>query len=149
MKILLELLTWLVPLLPAIVLHEAAHAYAARWLGDGTAARMGRCTLNPRPHFDAYSTVMVPLFTFVVAGIAVGWAKPVHVDYYRLQKAGALVAAAGPAANLAQAGLWAAVALAWPSQMATLGVLINAALAMLNLIPVLPFDGGRIAKSLR
>lgn len=141
-------LAWLVPLLPAAILHEAAHAYAARALGDDTAARMGRCTLNPLPHMHLLWTAVLPMFTHLCMGIVIAFAKPVMVDYYALGRRGAYVALAGPAANLLQAGAWAAVGLAWPSEMATIGVLLNVGFAAFNLLPIEPFDGWRALRAL-
>lgn len=134
-------LTWLLPLLPAAVLHEAAHAYAARELGDDTAHLEGRCSLNPLKHFDLLWSAILPCATHLATGVAVGSAKPVPVDYFALKRRGVYVALAGPAANAAQAGVWAAIGLAWPSEMATAGVLLNIGFTVLNLLPIKPLDG--------
>jgi Zn-dependent protease len=157
-----------IPVIFAITLHEAAHGYVARHFGDGTAFMLGRISLNPLRHIDAVGTVIVPLLILVTsklfggAGILFGWAKPVPVNFHALRhpKRDMLwVAAAGPAANLAMALVWALMlkaALVLPkgdfslplSLMAEAGVTVNIVLMVLNLLPILPLDGGRIAVSL-
>lgn len=157
-----------IPVVFAITLHEAAHGYVARHFGDRTAFMLGRISLNPVRHIDAVGTVIVPLLILVTsklfggAGILFGWAKPVPVNFHALRhpKRDMLwVAAAGPAANLAMALAWALVlkvALVLPkgdyslplSLMAEAGVTVNIVLMVLNLLPILPLDGGRIAVSL-
>jgi Zn-dependent protease len=157
-----------IPVVFAITLHEAAHGYVARHFGDRTAFMLGRISLNPVRHIDAVGTVVVPLLILVTsklfggAGILFGWAKPVPVNFHALRhpKRDMLwVAAAGPAANLAMALAWALVlkaALVLPkgdyslplSLMAEAGVTVNIVLMVLNLLPILPLDGGRIAVSL-
>jgi Zn-dependent protease len=152
----------------AITLHEAAHGYVARPFGDNTAYVLGRVSLNPLRHIDPVGTVLVPLLILVMSslfgmgGILFGWAKPVPVDFSGLRhpKRDMLwVAAAGPFANLLMALLWALVvkfALIAPQNayslplrlMATLGIEVNLVLMVLNLLPILPLDGGRIAVSL-
>jgi len=157
-----------IPVIFAITLHEAAHGYVARHFGDRTAFMLGRISLNPLRHIDAVGTVIVPLLILVTsklfggAGILFGWAKPVPVNFHALRhpKRDMLwVAAAGPAANLAMALAWALVmkvAQELPqsgftlplSLMAYAGVQVNIVLMVLNLLPILPLDGGRIAVSL-
>jgi Zn-dependent protease len=157
-----------IPVVFAITLHEAAHGYVARHFGDRTAFMLGRISLNPVRHIDAVGTVIVPLLILMTsklfggAGILFGWAKPVPVNFHALRhpKRDMLwVAAAGPAANLAMALGWALVlkaALVLPkgdfslplSLMAEAGVTVNIVLMVLNLLPILPLDGGRIAVSL-
>jgi len=157
-----------IPVIFAITLHEAAHGYVARHFGDRTAFMLGRISLNPLRHIDTVGTVIVPLLILVTskflggAGILFGWAKPVPVNFHALRhpKRDMLwVAAAGPAANLAMALAWALVlkaALVLPkgdyslplSLMAEAGVTVNIVLMVLNLLPILPLDGGRIAVSL-
>lgn len=157
-----------IPILFAITLHEAAHGYVARHFGDPTAYLAGRITLNPLRHIDPVGTILVPVLILVVsklfggAGMLFGWAKPVPVDFSRLRhpKRDMLwVAAAGPAMNLAMAlgwsGLFKLVTLLPEnvytvpmSQMALAGIEINAVLMLLNLLPILPLDGGRIAVSI-
>ncbi len=153
-----------IPMLFAITLHEAAHGYAAKYFGDYTAYQAGRISLNPLHHVDFIGTLLVPVaLVIVTAGQFVfGWAKPVPVNFGNLRnpKRDMLwVAAAGPGANLLMALTWAAVLklvllvpvnyFSYPVQeMAKGGVLINLGLMVLNLIPIPPLDGGRIAVSL-
>jgi Zn-dependent protease len=152
----------------AITLHEAAHGYAARRFGDRTAEMLGRISLNPIRHVDLVGTVIVPLVILIVSklaagsGILFGWAKPVPVNFGNLRRPKQdmlWVAAAGPGANLAMALFWALMiklaialkgsSLAMPlALMGAAGVFINAVLMALNLIPLPPLDGGRIAVSL-
>ena len=153
-----------IPVIFAITLHEAAHGYVARRFGDNTAWMLGRVTLNPAKHIDPIGTVVLPLVTLALTNFMFGWAKPVPVNFANLRNPrihAIWVAAAGPAANLAQALLWALVArlLAdtvapgglvagfWLS-VAEKGVIVNVVFAVLNLFPVLPLDGGRIVASL-
>lgn len=155
------------PVVFAITLHEAAHGYVARMFGDPTATLAGRVTLNPVKHIDPVGTVAVPLGILLMAKLAgappllFGWAKPVPVDFGRLRNPRRdmmWVALAGPAANLFMAILWAMslrlfleAGLGRESfwfQMAAIGVQINLVLMALNLLPLLPLDGGRILYSL-
>ena len=152
----------IIPVLFAITLHEAAHGYAARHFGDMTAYAAGRISLNPLRHIDPVGTILLPLLTLFVGGILFGWAKPVPVNFSALRnpkKDMLWVALAGPAANLVMALFWGAmmrVALMFPASyfaepligMAEFGVTINAILMVLNLLPLPPLDGGRIAISL-
>lgn len=151
-----------IPVLFAITLHEAAHGYVARHFGDMTAYQQGRISLNPLRHIDPVGTILLPLLTLAVGGILFGWAKPVPVNFAALRhpkKDMLWVALAGPAANLVMALFWGAmmkVALMFPASyfaepligMAQFGVTINAILLVLNLLPLPPLDGGRIAISL-
>ena len=154
----------IIPLLFAIVVHEVAHGWVARQLGDDTAYLMGRLTLNPLKHIDPVGTILVPLILILTVGFAFGWAKPVPVNFNNLRnrrRDTALVAVAGPFANLLMAIAWALIAkLAslLPDSIAMLtsplilmsmfGMIINAILMVFNLIPIPPTDGGRIATSL-
>lgn len=159
---------WALPVLLAITLHEAAHGYVARHFGDPTADLAGRITLNPLRHIDPVGTLLVPASIlalsslFGAGGILFGWAKPVPVNFSRLRnpKADMLwVAAAGPFTNLIMALGWAILfrialigepgAYTLPLlKMADAGMQINAVLMVLNLLPLPPLDGGRIAVSL-
>jgi len=153
-----------IPVLFAITLHEAAHGYVARHFGDPTAWQLGRITLNPLKHIDPFGTLLVPalILFFSKGAFMFGWAKPVPVDFSRLRKPKQdmlWVAAAGPGANLAMALAWAALlklAVVMPhnayslplAEMARAGINVNAILMLLNLLPLPPLDGGRIAVSL-
>jgi Zn-dependent protease len=153
-----------IPGIFAITLHEAAHGYAARHFGDITAYQAGRITLNPLRHIDLMGTIVIPILILIASQgrYAFGWAKPVPVDFGRLHnpKRDMLwVAAAGPGANLLMAVIWAFVIKALQGMspnyftepvlmMARGGIVINAVLMVLNLLPLLPLDGGRIAVSL-
>jgi len=163
-NIIQTLAIYAIPVIFAITLHEAAHGYVARHFGDPTAWRLGRITLNPLRHIDAFGTLLVPaLLLFASAGqFMFGWAKPVPVDFGRLRhpKQDMLwVAAAGPGANLVMAFAWAAIlklAVVMPdnayslplAEMARAGINVNGVLMLLNLLPLPPLDGGRIAVSL-
>lgn len=151
----------ILPVVLAITLHEAAHGYVARRFGDSTAWMLGRVTLNPLKHIDPVGTVLVPFAILLLSGggFLFGWAKPVPVNFGNLRhpKRDMLwVAAAGPGANLLMAIGWAFVVGlgAGPlgsgglQYMGSIGVSINVALMVLNLLPILPLDGGRIAVSL-
>src|SRR6476469_8849143 len=107
------LLVFVIPVLLAISMHEAAHGYVARLCGGPTASREGRISLNPLRHIDPLGTVILPLFAFWIIGLPFGYAKPVPVDYSRLRRPRrdmALVALAGPLANLAMGAAWALLA---------------------------------------
>jgi Zn-dependent protease len=157
-----------IPVIFAITLHEAAHGYVARHFGDPTAWQLGRITLNPVKHIDPVGTILVPTMILIASkiagssGILFGWAKPVPVNFGRLRnpkKDLLWVAAAGPGANLVMALGWALLlkfAVSMPgnayslplAEMARAGVNVNAVLMLLNLLPLPPLDGGRIAVSL-
>ena len=150
--------THVIPVLLAITLHEAAHGYAARQLGDDTAWQMGRVTLNPFPHIDLIGTVLMPLVLFFATSgqFLFGYAKPVPVDFSRLghpKRDMIWVALAGPAANLFQAFAWAVLIYLLSGMgsqerffldMAQAGVLVNLVMFAFNLFPLPPLDGGRI-----
>lgn len=157
-----------IPVLLAITLHEAAHGYVARHFGDLTAYAQGRVSLNPVRHIDLVGTIIVPAMILVLsklaggAGLLFGWAKPVPVNYSALRRPRQhmiWVAAAGPGANLLMAICWAALfklASELPAnyfslpmlQMARAGIEVNVILMLLNLLPILPLDGGRIVAGL-
>jgi Zn-dependent protease len=155
------------PVLFAITLHEAAHGYVARHFGDRTAYAQGRISLNPLRHIDLVGTILVPgviLVLSTLSGVGAflfGWAKPVPVNFSALRKPRqhmAWVAAAGPGANLVMALGWAILyhlAPLMPSffevplgLMSLAGIRVNLVLMFLNLLPILPLDGGRIVASL-
>ncbi|MDO8207808.1 MAG: site-2 protease family protein [Gallionella sp.] len=151
-----------IPILFAITLHEAAHGYVARHFGDMTAYQQGRISLNPMRHIDPVGTVLLPLLTLVLGGVLFGWAKPVPVNFGALRnpkKDMLWVAIAGPASNLAMALGWALlfkISSSFPDNyfaeplmgMAVIGIKINVVLLVLNLLPLPPLDGGRVAVSL-
>jgi len=171
---------WALPVLFAITAHEAAHAYAAKKLGDPTAFMLGRMTFNPIKHIDPVGTILLPLICVLLpGGFLFGYAKPVPVDFNRLKNPKRdmrWVAAAGPLANFVMALIWALLfrvvtdtphgspfqlsgslinqlqagnQFAFPFTLVTLaGIQINLILMILNLLPIPPLDGGRIAVSL-
>jgi Zn-dependent protease len=152
------------PVIFAITLHEAAHGYAARHFGDPTAWQLGRISLNPLRHVDPVGTLLVPVMLYLVSNGAFvfGWAKPVPVNFGRLRRPKQdmlWVAAAGPAANLVMAIGWTLLlklVVGMPENlysealmgMARAGIVWNVGLMALNLLPIPPLDGGRIAVSL-
>lgn len=149
------------PVLFAITLHEAAHAYAAKHFGDATAYLEGRMTLNPLKHIDMLGTIVVPLMSVMLGGFMFGWAKPVPVRFGNLRNPKEnmrWVAAAGPFANFAMAIFWACCLkvasfgiLGDFSEplflMGQAGIVINVSFMVLNLLPFPPLDGGRILVS--
>jgi len=151
-----------IPVLFAITLHEAAHGYVARHFGDMTADKAGRITLNPLKHIDPLGTIVLPLLTLWIGGILFGWAKPVPVNFAALRrpkKDMLWVAIAGPASNLVMVLGWSLLfkfGLMFPENyfagpmlgMAKWGININLVLMVLNLLPLPPLDGGRVAVSL-
>ena len=159
-----KLAIFVIPMIFAITVHEAAHGYVARMLGDKTAEMLGRVTLNPLKHIDPVGTILVPLVVYLFSGFIFGWAKPVPVDWRNLRhpkRDMGLVALAGPGANLLMALIWAVMVyigamnlqnndwFALPLLlMGVAGVLINSILMALNLLPILPLDGGRVLVSL-
>ena len=149
------------PVIFAITLHEAAHAYAAKYFGDLTAYSQGRMSLNPIRHIDPIGTVLIPLALALLSSPFIfGYAKPVPVDFSRLRnpkKQMAWVALAGPMANLVMAFLWmlsyvllqsAGIGEIFFIEMAKAGVKINLILFAFNLFPLPPLDGGRIMTSI-
>ncbi len=154
---------WALPVLFAITLHEVAHGWAARALGDRTAQMLGRLSLKPIRHIDPMGTVVVPILLLILGGFLFGWAKPVPVgvrNFRHPRRDMALVAIAGPLSNLAMAlawgllmklalsmnpeeGVWLGITL-----MCRAGILINIVLMVLNLLPLPPLDGGRVLTGL-
>ncbi len=155
-----KIAVWAIPVLFAITVHEVAHGWVAKLLGDPTAMMLGRLTLNPVKHVDPIGTILLPGLMLYFGGIIFGWAKPVPVTWENLHKPKrdmALVALAGPGANLVMAVLWAFTAklgialsgtVGWLgvplAYMGVAGIFINAILLALNLLPLPPLDGGRI-----
>lgn len=154
-----KILLVLIPIITAITLHEAAHGWVAFKLGDSTARDLGRITINPVKHIDPIGTVVIPIVMIIATGFAFGYAKPVPVNvrnFQHPQKDMALVALAGPLSNFIMAIFWVLVlsvsiklmphgeALSALKYMAGVGVIINIVLMVVNLLPILPLDGGRI-----
>ena len=157
-QILQNILIYALPVLFAITVHEAAHGYVARYLGDNTAYALGRVTLNPLKHIDPIGTIVMPLLLYFATSGAFlfGYAKPVPVQFGRLRhpkRDMVWVALAGPASNFLQAILWALLLVALVGlgmqeaffvRMCQAGVLVNLVMWAFNLFPLPPLDGGRV-----
>jgi Zn-dependent protease len=161
-----KIAVWAIPVLLAITLHEAAHAFVANLCGDSTAKMLGRLSINPLRHIDLIGTIIVPIFVAILSGFqfVFGFAKPVPINSRLLRKPrrdSAFVAAAGPLSNLIMAILWALIfkvttlfhgeaskVSVFILLAAQAGIVINLILAFLNLIPIPPLDGSRIIASL-
>ena len=162
LTIIQKLAAYSLPIIFAITVHEAAHGYAAKYFGDMTAFHLKRISLNPLRHIDPLGTIILPaLLFFLQAGFIFGWAKRVPVNFSNLRnpkKDMLWVALAGPGANLIMAILWTivysnqqlvpSIGQNFISIMAVAGIQINIVLMVLNLLPLPPLDGGRVAVSL-
>jgi len=152
---------WALPVIFAITLHEASHGYAALRFGDPTAKEQGRLSLNPLHHIDPFGTLLLPALLLIFSGIAFGYAKPVPVNFHRLnnpKRDMIFVAGAGPATNLVL-GLVSVLLMpltvhlpgslgGWAIQNLHNSLIINLVLAVFNMIPLPPLDGGRVAVGL-
>ncbi len=157
-----QIAIWILPILFAVTLHEAAHGYIAYKLGDDTAYQLGRISANPLKHIDPIGTIILPIILMLTTGFIFGWAKPVPVNQNRLRhpkRDFALVALAGPVSNFLMAIAWISILklyLLFPKQdiflplvlMCQAGLMINILLMVLNLIPIPPLDGSRLIYSL-
>ena len=165
LTIIQKIVIWALPLLFAITLHEVAHGWVASFFGDQTARLSGRLTINPLKHIDPIGTIVVPLLMLIASNFIFGWAKPVPVDprnMHHPRRDMAIVALAGPLSNIVMAFFWGGIARVgvfadqagngwWGIPliyMGEAGIMINVVLAVLNLIPLPPLDGGRILLSL-
>jgi Zn-dependent protease len=147
------------PVIFAITLHEAAHAYAAKYFGDSTAYDQGRMSMNPLRHIDPIGTILLPVLMYMFTPFVFGYAKPVPIDFGRLRnpkKQMAWVAFAGPMANFVMAFGWMVFAILTTAmgvdepflrKMAQAGMLVNVIMFVFNLLPIPPLDGGRIVAS--
>ncbi|QOL47751.1 site-2 protease family protein [Massilia litorea] len=159
-EIIRNIAVFALPVLFAITLHEAAHAYAARYFGDNTAYAQGRMTLNPLSHVDLFGTIIIPIALYLTSGFVFGYAKPVPVQFGNLRNPKrdmAWVALAGPLANFIMALLWLILAVVlvatnvgeeFPHKVAQAGIVTNLLIFAFNLFPLPPLDGGRVLTSM-
>lgn len=142
-------------LLLSVIIHEVSHGLMAERLGDPTARRMGRITLNPLPHIDLWGSIIIPAFMLITGGFLIGWAKPVPIDprYFKdPMRDFAVTAMAGPVSNMAQVLVYSiifhvSISLHWPvliAYIASTGIFLNLLLALFNLLPIPPLDGSRL-----
>ncbi|MDC0183321.1 site-2 protease family protein [Nitrosomonadales bacterium] len=161
LTIIQKITAYAIPIIFAITVHEAAHGYAAKYFGDMTAHYLGRISLNPFKHIDPIGTIILPALTVWMGGILFGWAKPVPVNFSNLRnpkKNMMWVALAGPLSNLLMAIFWTFLyarlqlfpdsSIFFLQVMALAGIQINLILMVLNMLPIPPLDGGRVAVSL-
>jgi len=161
LTIIQKIAAYAIPIIFAITVHESAHGYAARYFGDMTAHYLGRITLNPLKHIDPVGTIILPALSVMLGGILFGWAKPVPVNFSNLRspkKNMMWVALAGPFSNLLMAIFWTFLfarlqifpdsSIIFLSAMALAGIQINLILMVLNMLPIPPLDGGKVAISL-
>lgn len=150
-----------IPVLYALALHEAAHGYMARYLGDDSSAREGRLSLNPLRHIDPFGTILLPMLMYWLIQLPFGYAKPVMIDYDSLRepkiKSMAWVGVAGPAANLAMGVAWAVAGLLLTASgvhnsflrgLVQVGVSFNAVMIVVNMLPIPPLDGSNVVAGL-
>jgi Zn-dependent protease len=159
-EIIRNIAVYALPVLFAITLHEAAHAYAARYFGDNTAYAQGRMTLDPLKHVDLFGTIIIPIALYLTSGFVFGYAKPVPVEFGNLRNPKrdmAWVALAGPAANFIMAVMWLIfavvltatnVSVEFPHKVAQAGIVTNLLIFAFNLFPLPPLDGGRVVTSM-
>ena len=159
-----KIAVWIVPVIFAITVHEVAHGWVAKQLGDKTAMMLGRLTLNPIKHIDPIGTLLIPGVLLMFGGFIFGWAKPVPITWENLKRPKrdiALVSVAGPLSNLLMAIFWVLVirfalmlgssvdsAAIFLVYIGVAGVIINSVLMILNMLPIPPLDGGRVLGAL-
>lgn len=162
MVLLLKLIVFGIPAVLAVTVHEVAHGWVARSFGDRTAEAQGRLSLNPIRHIDPIGTVLVPAMLLMFGGFFFGWAKPVPVNPRNLRNPRpnmAVVSVAGPSANFAMAIAWTIIIMLsrqlgdgplvlWLFLMGVYGIQFNLSLALLNLLPIPPLDGGQALENL-